>query len=203
MIALTLSAVSQADDNRDLDLLDAIKANDTKLAKTIIDSGLDLDYEINGSPLILAIKSKNIELIEYLLLKGADPEYQGYFYYLPLHLAIYMKSNEAVEQLLKYDIDLNGRITGAIGNTALILAAEFGDIALFKMLLDAGADIAKTDNYKDQALAFAAFHGQLEMVKYIVSLKVDITHKNVNGLTAFDHATRANHEDIAEYLGAL
>ncbi|MCJ8312432.1 MAG: ankyrin repeat domain-containing protein [Saccharospirillaceae bacterium] len=201
--ALTFSIFAQADDDMDIQLLDAIKAKDSEQAKKIIASGLDLNFDINGSPLILAIQARDQNLVDYILHHGADPQFQGFFFYSPLHLAIHTRSNGIVKSLLKYDIELDERMVGGVGETALLLAAKLGDIELFDMLLTAGADIKKSDNYQDEVLVFAAASGQLEMVKHIVSLKVDLKHSNNNGKTAIDQAKNYGQDAVVAYLESL
>ncbi|BCE03112.1 ankyrin repeat domain-containing protein [Marinicellulosiphila megalodicopiae] len=187
----------------EIQLLDAVEAKNITQVKQLLESSMNLDYEINGSPLLIAIKHQNIELVELILKAGANPDYYGHYYYSPLHMALILKNNEIVKALINHNVDLEIRESGAIGKTAILFAAEYGDIELLKILLAGGANIDIADNYGDKALAFAAFHGQLEMAKFLVSLSVDVNHQNRNSKTALIHAKDRGHAEIVGYLSGL
>lgn len=97
--------------------------------------------------LVLAIRSKNTALVEFLLDQGADFLYQRGkeedYAYTPLLDAVYVKSVPIVELLLSrgeraYQLSL----TNGDGFTPLLLACAYDDPSLevIQVLIDAGSD---------------------------------------------------------------
>jgi len=105
--------------------------------KNIIEKdAIDLNYlDSNGdSPLLIAIETGNLEMIELLLIKGASPNFCGYT--LPLNAAIDIAvastksantvledSTEIIELLLKYGADINQKDNA--GESAIDFAKDY------------------------------------------------------------------------------
>lgn len=106
-------------------------------------AGMKVDYELeNGhTPLVMAaLFNKSPEVIEELVKAGASTGVSKAGQ-SPLMAAASRNPNpEIVKTLLKHNADTNVR--GINGITALILAAEScSDVEIFKLLVDAGADL--------------------------------------------------------------
>ena len=76
----------------------------------------------------------------------------------------------------------------------LLKAADSGDLARVKLLVEAGADIHAKD---DRALRLASNYGHLEVVKYLVGCGANI-HAWDDG--ALRGASRNGHLEVVEYL---
>ena len=122
-------------------LIDAIYEKDYDEIHKLVDL-LNIDvnriYEYEGSPLHVAVKEGDIEVVKHLLDKGADPNIQGAFGETPLHVAVDRGYENIVKLLLEKGANPN--IQSNEGNTPLHLAvvSSFADIAY--ELLKAGAD---------------------------------------------------------------
>ncbi len=117
--AILLCGTANAASPQD-DFVAACQRGDLASAQRLIAKGA----AINGAdregrtPLLTAVFSKKVEVVEWLLRNGADANAEG-------------RCPEA----------------NCIGHPALPIAAHFGELRLVKMLLDAKADVAWKDNY--------------------------------------------------------
>lgn len=108
-------------------------------------------------PLHNAVLGNDLDVAQFLLEKGADPNIQVGSSGTPLHLAVYAKSVPMAELLLKYKADINAKVqyfnvgvppdTGAPEQqaTPLHFAAQDGDLAMVKCLIEHKANIDSLD----------------------------------------------------------
>ncbi|CAB3247745.1 unnamed protein product [Arctia plantaginis] len=90
-----------------------------------------------------AASTNNTELVEKLLLSGADPNSSDEHKRSPLHLAACRGYVEVVRSLLRHGANPN--IKDTLGNTPLHLAACTNHIQVVIELLDAGTDVSSHD----------------------------------------------------------
>ncbi len=86
-----------------------------------------------------------------------------------LHLAVAKKNHDAVRWLIAHGVDVDAkRSMWDCNHTALHMTVENGDIALARVLLDAGADPdIRDDKYGATALGWADFFGREEFAKLV------------------------------------
>jgi ankyrin repeat protein len=86
-----------------------------------------------------------------------------------LHLAVAKKSHDAVRWLIAHGVDVDAkRMMWDCNHTALQMTIENGDIALARMLLDAGADPnIRDDKYNATALGWVDFFGREDFAKLL------------------------------------
>jgi Ankyrin repeats (3 copies)/Fic/DOC family len=76
-----------------------------------------------------------------------------------------------------------------------------GQVDLMQNYIDAGFDINFTDPFGNTPLAVAAYHGQAEIVAFLLSIKAgDINHIGQSHTTALYLAAYKGHGDIVSYL---
>jgi len=116
---------------------------------------LDLDYPtVTGdTPLMGAVKHNKLLNARVLLKNHADVNLANDRLDTPLIEAIKRNNLEIVTELLLYRPNLNAQ--NKKGKTALMLAAENDNDFIVGLLLNAGADIARTDIQKKSALDYA------------------------------------------------
>ena len=76
--------------------------------------------------------------------------------------------------LLEAGADAN--VANEDGQTALMLAARTGNVAVAKLLVQHGADVNRREQVRDQsAVMWAAAQNHPDMVAFLVSMKADLS----------------------------
>ena len=82
-------------------------------------------------------------------------------------------------------------------------AAEKGNAAVIKKLIDAGANADATTNSGMTALMVASLTGRTEAVKALIEKGADINIRSKGGMTASDYAKEGENGEIVELLSAV
>lgn len=83
------------------------------------------------------------------------------------------------------------------GRTALMYAAQGGDLALVDGLLDAGAPVEALNRYHGNALMFAAKGGDVAVTRRLVAAGADVNHVADLGWTALLVAAAKGNADVS------
>jgi ankyrin repeat protein len=86
-------------------------------------------------------------------------------------------------------------------NTALMIAAAFGNAELTRTLIARGADVNARGYIGNTALIFAAQEGNIEVVRLLVDGGADVGVKNKYGATAAKLASGWGHREVVQILG--
>ena len=88
---------------------------------------------------------------------------------IALHLAVSKKNADTVRWLVEHGVDVSAkRMMWGCNHTALHMTIESGEIALGRMLLDAGADPnVRDDKFNATALGWADFFGREEFAQLV------------------------------------
>ena len=87
------------------------------------------------------------------------------------------------------------------GNTALHAAATWGNLPIFKMILDYSENISPRHEFiRRTPLHIAAEQGHYEMCEFIIEHTQDLNSKTFLGKTPFDLAEEEGHKKICELL---
>lgn len=148
-----------------------------------------------------AIKSRDLEWVQQLILWGVDIEQRNRFGEVPLGIAVDLGYTEIVKELLE---------AGAypeLGSwtTPLEAAAREGYIDIIELLLNAGADVNLSVEEGNTALMGAVAYGHLEVVKRLVEAgaDVDAVTRSGGGDTALYIALITARQDVVKYLFPL
>lgn len=163
--------------------------------RTKIDRGADTMLTTGTTALLRAAKAGDVDVIEALLAKGADPKLTTKFGMTPVMAAAGLGTKEE---------DTTGR-----------RKTQAEAVASIKLFLDAGADVNAVDRQGDTALHGAAQKGDDQVVQFLADhgAKLDIKDKKgrtpldaANGLMGnggFDGTRRDVHASTAELLKKL
>jgi ankyrin repeat protein len=178
-----------------------------------------------------AIKRDDAKEVSALLARGFDPNTVDPKGLHGLYLALQEPSPRVAEVLADWP-KTNLEWRSPKDETALMIAALRGHVALARKLVEKGADVNKPgwtplhyaatsgqleiidlllENHayidaespnKTTPLMMAAHYGTREAVKLLLQAGADPTLKNELGLSAIDFAYRADRKDVAEMIAA-
>lgn len=123
---------------------------------------------VGDSPLMLAAYNGKQPAIDFLLAAGAELNHTGW---TPLHYAVFAEQAEMVSYLLLKGANVDARAPNE--QTALMLAAKNGNLAIVKLLLNAKADAALIDQHGDTPLTLAQKNNNTELSKLFERLKTE------------------------------
>ena len=201
-VKLQLEAGAEADRSRLFSrqyspIRSAVKHGKGKVAQILLSHGSNpnsvpiSDFEQDyRTPLQVAIKNQDVEIVGMLLQYNADPSgvfndegntnidknIKTYLPRTPLQEASLNGNKEIIELLLEHGADVNSPPVTGDGATALQYAAMNGFLGIAHLLLEHDADVnapaAKTDGRT--ALEGAAEHGRLDMVQLLLNAGAQI-----------------------------
>lgn len=158
--------------------------------------------------LIKAVKDEKIELVQQLLERGADVNFQEEWGWSPLHNAVQVGREDIVDLLLSHGADPCLRKKN--GATPFIIAGIVGDVKLLKLLLPKVADVNECDVNGFTAFMEAAVYGQVEALRFLYNsgAEVNLHRKTVEdqerirkgGATALMDAAEGGHVEVVEIL---
>lgn len=163
--------------------------------------GIDAVSEQGKNALMIAAEKGNVEIVEFLLDKGTiNPEYINYAEQNCLDLAVAAEQAETVDLLLKR--------TNIDPQSALIGAAEIGNLEIFNMLRhDPRSRPATALNADGDNALIAACYGQKPEHKQIASIILDDADmgldpgfRTILSKTALEGAIRQNRPMLVEKL---
>ena len=115
-------------------------------------------------------------------------------------------NTEKLQELLEINNDFIN-IETPNGETALIWAAQNGNVGLIKTLLEKGAYVNHQDNDGTTALIITSYQGCFDGVKVLLQYKPSVAIKDVFGKNAFEYAIETGHFEIEqmieEYMNGL
>jgi ankyrin repeat protein len=142
-------------------LLQSVWDGDLDKVQLLLVKGADVNFagDKKRTPLMIAVYRRNLDLVEFLVSKGADVNARDGDGQTALIYSCRQRKNATPDNsialfLLNNGADVNLRSTKK-GFTALMIAAEAGNVELVQKLLEKGADPAIKDNFGVTA-AFAA-----------------------------------------------
>ena len=163
-------------EKRDALMLSLISNEDDKCPLLLIRSGCPLhNVSVSGyTPLQMCVNHNRIliikEMIEYRVSLNQCP-----FNTTALWYAVDHCYNECVKLLLKAQASPN------VGRPPLVIAARYLDnLECVKMLLDAGADVNRTDHHFGSFIQTGAHQGNYEIVKAALNAGADVNNSPIH-----------------------
>ena len=149
-------------------LHEAVYQADMNRTRSIVEGGscnIDAASKAGISPLHIAVKTRNLPMVEYLLAHGADVDAQDNNGYTPLAYAIGQHRLEIVRSLIRHHADIN--LANDAGITPLQQAAYGNDFDIVDLLLENGADPELLNEKGLNACELAYIKGNFSMAHHL------------------------------------
>jgi ankyrin repeat protein len=117
-----------------------------------------------------------------------------------LHDAVYDRNLRKVMRMVQQGADIDKNGNNKLGATPLMIAANNGDLAIVRYLVEQGADKEKVLNDGTSPLMFAAQEGHMAVVRYLVEQGVDKNRADHKGYTPLMLAAQEGHMAVVQYL---
>lgn len=187
------------------DLRIAILNGDLETTRQYINSGVDVDIILksNWTPLMYASNAGHPEIVEYLLERGANVNYNKAEMFTPLMAACMSNNKEhnvvqCIVHLVKHGASVNS--IDRFHSTALMHAANSGHLLALQKLLEYEADPNLVDTHGWTALFYAANSGYMSLVTELKKVGVNIKHRDNRKDSAADIAYSRTFDQIAAFL---
>jgi ankyrin repeat protein len=224
-------------DNKDLKrLLELIISEDEDLVTYKLNDGVSPNVSkttIEKTPILLAIRLKNLRIVRLLVEKGADVNAKSDQNVSALMVACFQNQVDIVKFLIKKKVDINAKAEG--GMDAILLTSQQGNIEITRLLLESGAKLdSKTDTggtaliyapdnklfikfliekgakLEDSdftrdwsALFYAIDEKQLNKVEGLLENGANQKHKDKSGATSLELASNIEDIDIRDKIITL
>ncbi|TFH67582.1 hypothetical protein E3W66_08950 [Gammaproteobacteria bacterium LSUCC0057] len=119
----------------------------------------------------------------------------------PLHLLAAVANEQQLQQFEITEAIIND--TDQLGSTALMEAAQVGNVAAIIWLLEQGADVGMRNTQSLTALMIAARNGHIDAAKILIASGANPSKRNKEGLNAAALAARAGFDSLSQYLHSL
>jgi ankyrin repeat protein len=188
-VACIAASAGQSQDGSQDRLYSAIRANDLRQIKTLLDEGVSANAEgPDGiTPLMVAAETGSPEAMKMLIDRGADVN--GRNTYGSTALMWSVTDLKKVRLLLDHGADVN--VAARSGRTALIIASFANPSAdVVRMLLAKGANVAVIDQRKVTPLNAATFGNDTATTRLLLDASADVnTADTFIGLTPLINAS--------------
>jgi len=196
---------SEFDIKRTLDFYQCVKSGDVEKARKIYNKQLvdpnKLNVETGFSPLIVAVRNKDLEMIDYLLsLPEVDiNKCDDRKYCLPpISHAIQINQFPIVKKLVECGCDVDKGSEGKnSGNTPLMIACWHGRDEHVELLLMTGACVNQQDSNGYTALMKCCIRGHPSTAKLVFG-RTDGKIRSRDGKTAKDYAWIHKNKEVKE-----
>jgi ankyrin repeat protein len=189
-------------ENGDSPLHRASKINCLKLAKPLVEAGANPNTKgFKGrTPLHQAVQRErgHLELVDYLLAKGADPKQADSFGVTSLHWNAQFGNSLVTSSLLTHGARVDAR--DRLERTPLHWCAESGDYDVCWILVREGADVIAKNKYGETPLHLASSKGFDELVELFLSKGADVSAKNNRLQTPLHLAARSGADKNVDLL---
>ncbi|CAI4222060.1 unnamed protein product [Auanema sp. JU1783] len=163
--------------------------------------------EKKNLPLVVAASEGNLDVVEFLIRIGADPNVRGNVSIegetiesaTPLWVAA-AQGRENVVRFLVSEAGADINLATSTSSTPLRSACYDGHLSIVKFLVENGADIETPNRLGHTPLMIASFKGKTSVVRYLLSKGASITQRSFKGNTALHDAAEGDHAEVCEVL---
>jgi ankyrin repeat protein len=192
-------------------LIEALKNDNTDIAKNLIEEGADVNFrdEHGMTPLHAAVTYQLMDIVNLLLDYNADVNGVDQDGNTPLHIAIHLYVDSPfrfrygliADQLIERGA--NVLVRDAYGSTPLqsALARGLQNTAMLILRKEGGSVINMADRSGKTPLHEAAEGGYVIIMKFMLRFQVDLNPRNYEGISPLHLAAHNGQKGIALMLG--
>ena len=151
------------------------------------------------TPLHWACRGVHLEVVRFLVDKGADVNAEDSNKVVPLHSLAVRNNTEAIELLLAKGADVDAKDYGA--DTALHYAAIYDAADTVALLIEKGADIESRDNYaRTPLLLCARERGGPETIRILLQAGANVNARDKFKGSSLDLAAWRGKKEVVDLL---
>jgi ankyrin repeat protein len=151
------------------------------------------------TPLHWACRGVHLEIVRFLVDKGADVNVEDYNKIVPLHSLAVRNNTKAIELLLAKGANVNAKDYGA--NTPLHYAAIYDAADAAALLIEKGASIESRDNYRRTPLLLCARErGGPETIRILLQAGADVNVRDKFRDSSLDLAAWRGKKEVVNLL---
>jgi ankyrin repeat protein len=158
------------------------------------------DDNHNWTTLHIAADRGDVDMVKYLVEKGANPSAHTLFGQTPLQVAAIRLNSEVVDYLSQLQGTAESAKGPSCGYNFLHLAAWNGDATLINRLVKAKGDPSLSTSEGWTPLHLAAQNGHLKVVELLLQLGVELEPVSVAGFLPLHLAAQNGHGLVVERL---
>jgi len=159
---------------------------------------LSMTDDDEWTPLICASVNGYIEVVKFLIEKGADVSAVFGNKITPLHFAAERGNIEIVKLLVEKDADI--KAVDGYGRTSLHLASLNGNTEIVTLLIALGAEVKAANVGGKTPLHYASEEGNIEVVKLLIVEGAEVNVADIEGRTPLSWASDEGHIEVVKLL---
>ena len=159
----------------------------------------DLMEGLRETPLMLAARYNEVDVVEFLIERGASLEAQDIEYLRPIHHAV---KGGKISNVLRL-IELGAKVSkeNLDYRSPVHLAAECGHTDIVRLLLEHGVDATKCVACSGRTpIMLAAGNGHLETLKLLLINGCDLDKADESGQLCLHCAAEGDHFDLVKFI---
>ena len=189
-ISILFTKVAQSEESRSATFLKAIYAKDFPIMDRLIAGGVDINAPIRNdlTPLAEAAYAGNLEVVDYLLRKGAKVEGNKQLPNSPIYFAIVGGNTAIVRRFLDIGIPPNYTWPAGegTGGTLLTAAVDYGYLEIVQLLVQCGADVNFRGSANYGALYRAIFSDHYDIFKFLINKGACLSAQDKTALSGLE-----------------
>ena len=183
------------------DIHEAAKKGDIATLKMLLERNPELinEKDIYGNAsLHFACQGGHKDVVEFLIIKGADLNVKNNDERIPLHFAAGFGHKEVVSLSISKGAKINSK--DRHGDTPLYFAAFAGHTDIVRLILSKGADLKSKNKFGDTPLHYAAIAGKSNIIELLIEKGEFVDIQNSDGWTPLHYASSYGRKDTLKLL---
>ncbi len=185
-------------------LFEAVRHGRIKTVQELLsqDVNVNMRDEAGNTPLLLAAEDEHTEIAILLIEHQADVHASNLEGRTVWGCAAFTGNLTLMTHLVQHGIHPGISIKDDDGNewTALLLAAEDGELPTVRFLVEHGADVNAVIEHERTASISAASEGHLHVLDYLLTQGVDLQIPSHQNCAALLYAAGGGHNDVVQFL---